>query len=686
MLKVNDLTALKGGVGAAYEFMPYSSCANCAERDTFNEKSIVVADVDKVNYYLAINLWLGYVNDNLGPNASQMLAMNITRDGLVQTIDDANLLYDLYRANTTFWSQTSTQIDEIPFDLWSWEALMSGPRDRVLNALCFLRRFSSPMFNESLEQAGLEKFLAVNDRCRKLEMKSLRANVEEVKWNMYSPSLLQENIPERPISTYLLERLRATARKYINECAISPKLHLYSPEVLEMGYFSSGAVGDTGKTLYEKLVASAWHSPICGTSLLGHIPMTRGHWVTCEEENGLATEYASYVGISGATSTIKAVPKTYKTSRIIAMEEARNAFCGQALNAYLEKYVINWHGHYDKTTQLPNRAAAIEGSFSDQMATIDSSSASDSISKEILRLIYPPRYYELIMEAAATHAAVGNKRVKLYTALTSGTGLTFTNETSFFCIVVDTAYDIAETYGEEDLIPFVVFGDDIVCDRRVYDLVCHILDMLGIVVNDQKSYAFGTHYRESCGVEAYLGYHWDADYFPRSGLVTGSMAEIVSSLVEMQHKLYYVAPSCSRFLTCVTKNLAPWMTGHKAGTNCTDLWMSRDYTDQRQLSPYAEIKSVYSPFTDEEFTYLSKLESREESYLPLYATLVNHPRKPRKLLWYDLVEEYRYLQWLKNPSKMETVPNPNGDIELYPLAEQVAPLLFGTECGWEYRA
>jgi hypothetical protein len=52
---------------------------------------------------------------------------------------------------------------------------------------------------------------------------------------------------------------------------------------------------------------------------------------------------------------------------------------------------------------------------------------------------------------------------------------------------------------------FLVFGDDIICDSRVTDIVTQTLTVLGFSVNVGKSFQGSQAFRESCGVFAFNG-------------------------------------------------------------------------------------------------------------------------------------------------------------------------------------
>jgi hypothetical protein len=100
------------------------------------------------------------------------------------------------------------------------------------------------------------------------------------------------------------------------------------------------------------------------------------------------------------------------------------------------------------------------------------------------------------------------------TYATMGDASVFPTET----LIIGAAVQLAINHARLDdpYVPnrFVVFGDDIICPNN-YFVLKHIHDIfsrIGFVINDDKSFINGP-YRESCGVEAYLGHEIQPWYF-----------------------------------------------------------------------------------------------------------------------------------------------------------------------------
>lgn len=89
---------------------------------------------------------------------------------------------------------------------------------------------------------------------------------------------------------------------------------------------------------------------------------------------------------------VTTVPKNSKTNRVIAIEPGINLWfqlsVGEMISRRLARYGVDTHD------QTRNQRLAYEGSKSNSLATIDLSSASDSVSLEVVRQLLPPDWFE----------------------------------------------------------------------------------------------------------------------------------------------------------------------------------------------------------------------------------------------------------------------------------------------------
>lgn len=87
---------------------------------------------------------------------------------------------------------------------------------------------------------------------------------------------------------------------------------------------------------------------------------------------------------------------------------------------------------------------------------------------------------------------------------TMGNGFTFPLMTLLFCCAVRATYDVMGYPCDARRDDFAVFGDDIIVRKDCYAFITRMLNKLGFVVNDAKSFSEGP-FRESCGHDYFRG-------------------------------------------------------------------------------------------------------------------------------------------------------------------------------------
>jgi len=206
-------------------------------------------------------------------------------------------------------------------------------------------------------------------------------------------------------------------------------------------------------------------------------------------------------------SRLSFVPKNDKISRCICTEPTLNTYFQLGVAAHLERRLRERYGIALQQQQFKNRDLARLGSLTNGLITLDLSSASDSISLNMVRQLFPPdfvRWLELFRCVETQVPGMGT--VPLYMISSMGNGYTFPLQTLIFSAVVTSAANLrgirlgssqsGNTWG--------VFGDDIICPSSLTRDVIHLLDVLGFTVNSDKSFVEGP-FRESCGSDFYLG-------------------------------------------------------------------------------------------------------------------------------------------------------------------------------------
>jgi len=193
------------------------------------------------------------------------------------------------------------------------------------------------------------------------------------------------------------------------------------------------------------------------------------------------------------------VPKNSKTDRVIAIEPGWNLWfqkgCGAMIRRRLARVGI------DLNSQERNQQLAQEGSSTALLATVDFSSASDSISTSIVRELLPARWFSLLNVCRSKIGVDAENRVIRWEKFSSmGNGFTFELESLIF-------YAAALAVCESESVPtdqVSVFGDDVIIPNSAFTPFADFSAYLGFTVNTSKSF-HSSYFRESCGSHYFNG-------------------------------------------------------------------------------------------------------------------------------------------------------------------------------------
>jgi len=196
------------------------------------------------------------------------------------------------------------------------------------------------------------------------------------------------------------------------------------------------------------------------------------------------------------------VPKDCTKDRGIAVEPSINLFyqlgLGRAIRTRLKRRGINLNVGQDIHRQVA-REASIRG----HLATIDLSSASDTVCKNLVKLLLPPAWYELLDELRSPFTLVEGKWVKLEKFSSMGNGYTFELETLVFLALCHAAITVDGGISKPSENLFT-FGDDIIVPSDSAESVIAVLRYFGMSTNERKTFVNGP-FRESCGGDFFDG-------------------------------------------------------------------------------------------------------------------------------------------------------------------------------------
>jgi hypothetical protein len=199
-----------------------------------------------------------------------------------------------------------------------------------------------------------------------------------------------------------------------------------------------------------------------------------------------------------------AVPKDSRGPRLICVHPKEAVWIQQGQRHVLERAIqrsplTSKYINFDD--QRINGDLALSSSLTREYTTIDMKEASDRISLELVRFLFG-FVSKLFESTRATHVKLLDGSVsKLQMFAPMGNALTFPVESIVFWSLVRAG--ISTRYGQ-NCNDVYVFGDDIIVPSKFYDGAISGLIRAGLVPNESKTFRKGF-FRESCGVDAYLG-------------------------------------------------------------------------------------------------------------------------------------------------------------------------------------
>jgi hypothetical protein len=192
------------------------------------------------------------------------------------------------------------------------------------------------------------------------------------------------------------------------------------------------------------------------------------------------------------------VPKDSKRLRTIAIEPSINVYFQLAYGRAI-RHRLGYQGIHLDTAQDIHRRKACEASTEGHLATLDLSNASDTVSKALVELLLPERWFVCLDDLRSKKTFIDNRWVILEKFSSMGNGFTFELETLIFLAIASAVCEDG-VVGENVL----AFGDDIIIPSQYSKDVISALKFFGMSVNESKSFVDGP-FRESCGGDYFLG-------------------------------------------------------------------------------------------------------------------------------------------------------------------------------------
>jgi hypothetical protein len=398
---------------------------------------------------------------------------------------------------------------EVDLQLAGWDnSVFPGmtPRHVAMNSLfsSIVKKFHNEESSPSRDNAALQLFLECNEQCRsftsvqpaRLDEEYCIGEMKTLLYNFFNPMPLKGTV------------LESSQREPF----------LLNGADIAVGYrWGSGSnIGVRSTDFYSKSSCSsmATTNDLLVKYFRRDLSSVSPLWNDVE---AYRSERRGYERVRG--SRLSFVPKSTDISRTICTEPLLNMLFQQGIAKLLEGRLFEVFGLDFSVQPERNARLARIGSLTGEFGTIDLSSASDTISLSLIKELIPIESFRWLERTRSPVTILPDGReIELHMISSMGNGYTFPLQTTIFACLVAAAYRLhdillvrptKQTDGN-----FAVFGDDIIVDHRVYDLVVRCLGILGFTVNRKKSFNEGL-FRESCGSDWFSGHNVRGVYISR---------------------------------------------------------------------------------------------------------------------------------------------------------------------------
>lgn len=223
---------------------------------------------------------------------------------------------------------------------------------------------------------------------------------------------------------------------------------------------------------------------------------SQGHVCDCYQQ-------FSTVGSAELPAQVILVPKDSRGPRLISKEPVDQQWVQQGLGDAIVEWVEAHPLTRDSihfTCQEFNRIGAYQGSWMRKYSTLDLKEASDRVSLDLVRLLFPSHVYTYLEACRSSSTVLPNGEVlKLKKFAPMGSCLCFPVMALTIWAILAAAAPDANTRDS-----ILVYGDDVIVPTAYAENAIERLESFGLKVNRDKSCTAGL-FRESCGMDAFNG-------------------------------------------------------------------------------------------------------------------------------------------------------------------------------------
>jgi len=208
-------------------------------------------------------------------------------------------------------------------------------------------------------------------------------------------------------------------------------------------------------------------------------------------------------GVKSFPARVILVPKDSRGPRLISCEPVDFQWVQgglrRAIVEHVERHPLT-RNSVRFTDQNRNRNAALTGSVDGSLCTLDLKEASDRVSLQLVRLLFPAHICDYL-ECCRTLSTVlpDGRELELRKFAPMGSSLCFPIMALTIWALLYAAAPDGETRKG-----LLVYGDDVVVPKDYTHDAIEVLEAFGLMVNAEKSCLSGF-FRESCGLDAFKG-------------------------------------------------------------------------------------------------------------------------------------------------------------------------------------
>jgi hypothetical protein len=244
---------------------------------------------------------------------------------------------------------------------------------------------------------------------------------------------------------------------------------------------------------------------------------------------------------------VTTVPKNSSIDRVIAIEPGFNLWFQKGIGRMIRTR-LGLIG-LDLNSQERNQQLALRGSIHGELATVDFSSASDSISLELVRLLLPPRWFLMMDLCRSKCGSFDDSKSFWWEKFSSmGNGFTFELETLIFYSLAWACCQKQHVSSRE----VSVYGDDVIVPVASFELFSRLSEFCGFTVNLKKSFSSGS-FRESCGAHWFRGVNCKPIFLKERVLNAQAVIKLANNIRLLAHRLNNSYGCDARFRGCWTR-------------------------------------------------------------------------------------------------------------------------------------